>query len=135
MSLPVFVKVVAGMPTIDIGAMRHEVDILSLGPTSPATYDDAGPIQISTALTGGPYWAAIGGQASGAARNGLDVIHGGSIISQLPLIVAMWFDSRAEPNMQIRRSNGAIYVIQSIENVLEMDVVMVLTCLGIGANG
>jgi hypothetical protein len=135
MGLPTFVKISSsGMPVIDIGAMRHSVTVLQSGPASPPVYDASGVSQnIWSAFATGVY-AAIGGQAAGAGKGGADVIRDGEIVSQIPLSIAMWYMSGLQPRMRILSDNGSTYVIQSIENVLEQNAVLVLTCLGIGAN-
>ena len=133
MALPSFVKIVNGQPTIDLGAMRHQVSVLQEGPSSPAVYDAGGIVQGWNPIATGIF-AAIGSQAAGSVKGGMDVIKGDEITSQLYLAVAMWYMSGLLPNMRIKSDNGSTYVIQSVENVLEMNVVLVLTCLGIGVN-
>ena len=61
---------------------------------------------------------------------GTDTIRSGQNITQLPVIVSMYYDARVQSRMQIQTLNG-LYVIQSIRNVLELNAVMELTCLAI----
>jgi len=80
-------------------------------------------------------YAAMGGQAAGpgATRQGVDVIKGDEVVSQLPVSITIWFQQGIQPNMRVVDENGATYVIQSVEDVLMLGIVMVLTCVGIGA--
>jgi head-tail adaptor len=126
MAWPSFVKIVNGFPSIDIGKMRHAITIQKEGPTSPPTTDVAGP-----AMAWNPFTTA---DAAIDAVRGTDVIKGGQTTTQLFLTVAIWFQAGILPNMRVLNENGSIYVIQSVENVMEMNTVMVLNCLAIGAN-
>lgn len=65
---------------------------------------------------------------------GTEVIKGGQDTTQLFLTVGLYFVEGLLPNMRVMRHNGTTYLIQSIENVLEMDMVLLLNCIGIGAN-
>jgi SPP1 family predicted phage head-tail adaptor len=121
-----FVKVVNGWPSIDIGALRHAITILALGPSSPPTYDEAGP-----QLTWQPVASAM---AAINPISGKDVIKGGQTTTQLNLAIAMWYQDGILPNMRVQSDNGSIYVIQSIENVMEMNVVLTLNCVGLASN-
>ena len=51
-------------------------------------------------------------------------------MTQLPVIVSMYYDARVQPRMQLQTLNGR-YTIQAIRNVLELNAVMELTCLAI----
>jgi len=46
----------------------------------------------------------------------------------------MWYLPGIQPNMTVLSDNGSIYVIQSIENIRELNVVLILNCIGLGAN-
>lgn len=123
---PPFVQIVDGFPVLNIGALRHTVDIQQYGPASPPTYGAAG-------LTLG--WNTFTTERAAIETvRGTDVIKGGQTATQLFLTVGMYFVDGLLPNMRVVRHNGTTYVIQSVENILEMDMVLVLNCLGIGAN-
>ena len=64
---------------------------------------------------------------------GTDVIRSGQNITQLPVMVSMYYDARVQPNMQLQTLNGR-YAIQAIRNVLELNAVMELTCLAIAGS-
>jgi hypothetical protein len=134
MALPNFVKIVNSVPVVEVGAMRHVVTILQLGASSPVTYDASGVAASTWNTFMAGYVCAIGGQAAGAVRGGTDVSRVDQTASQLTLVVVGWYVPGVVPNMRITSENGSTYIIQSIENVLEMNAVMVMTCLGIGAN-
>jgi SPP1 family predicted phage head-tail adaptor len=121
-----FVRIQNGWPSIDIGALRHLITILKFASTSPPTYDVAGPILE---------WIPV--VTCNAAINpisGKDVIRGGQTTTQLNLAIAIWYQDGILPNMRVQSDNGSIYVIQSIENVLEMNVVLTLNCVGLALN-
>lgn len=134
MSLPNFVKIVDGMPTINIGAMRHQVTVLAQLPSNPPVTDASGIIQPWQPIAP-PMWAAIGSEAAGSIRQGGDVIKGDQTTAQSYFFVAMWWVDSISSSMRLTTENGLTLVIQSIENLLEMNAVLVLTCLGIGDNG
>ena len=117
------VKVVNGWPSIDIGRMRHEVRIQS---------EIASGTDASGATTEWKDFTTA--RIAIEAVRGSDVIKSGQTTTQLFLTVAMWFQEGILPNMRIVHDNGSTYLIQSIENVLEMSVVLVLNCIGIGVN-
>lgn len=124
---PPFVQIVDGLPVINIGAMRHLVTIQSQGPSSPPNYNASGQI------VGWNEFAVE--RAAIEAMRGTDVIKSGQTTTQLFLTVGMWFIPGVLPSMRVIRHNGtATYLIQSVDNILEMDRVLVLNCIGIGAN-
>lgn len=64
-----------------------------------------------------------------------DVIKGGSDVSQVRIDVTIRYRPGILPNMRLLTPNGSQLVIEGIENVLDMNMWLILTCLGIGANG
>jgi hypothetical protein len=106
--------------------MRHYITILSPGPTDPPTFDAAGPVSKYNPFCYG--WAAM------EIVRGIDVIRGGQDTTQLNLTVAMWFQPGILPKMQVQAPSGSRYIIQSVENVNEMGVVLVLNCLALNEN-
>ncbi|SRR5229473_812539 len=120
-----FVTITDGWPSIEIGRMIHRVTINQYGPTSPPSFDAAGPIQKWTEFA--QVWAAI------SPISGKDVIKGGQTTSQLFLSLAMWFMPGLQERMQIyNQTTGTTYSIESIENVLERNVVLEVNCLALG---
>jgi hypothetical protein len=134
MALPSFVKIVNGMPVLDIGACRHQLNFYQQVVASPATYDAAGVTSGWTPFAAGQgVMAALGGQVAGN-RKGVDVIKGDQTASETYVTAAMWFVPGITPSMRFKDENGTTYIVQSMEDVLVMQVVLVLTCLVIGAN-
>ncbi len=134
MALPWFVKIRDGQPTLDLGAMRHSITVQSFGPTSPPSYDEAGPVRTWAAFADG--MAAIGGLSSGAGRQGMDVQKGGQVVTQLPIQVGVWAVafSGITPSMRVVSDNGSTYVIESIEDILDMGVVLIINCIALSNN-
>lgn len=110
-------------PTLDAGKLRHPITIWQMssvsGDASGTTVD---PSVLTTAV------------ASIEPVRGTDVIRSGQTTTQLFVTVKMWFQPGILPDMQVQTEGGSRYLIQSIENVLEMSVVLVLNCIGLGAN-
>lgn len=61
---------------------------------------------------------------------GTDVTRSGQTITEVPIIVSMYYDARVQSKMQLQTVTG-MYVIQAVQNVLELNAVMELTCLAI----
>lgn len=114
-----------GMPSINIGALRHSITIQSQAPKSPPNFDIAGQITE---------WADFAtANAAIQAIRGDDVIKGGLATTQLYITVALWYIPGVQPNMRVQHRDS-IYLIQSVDNILEMDMVLVLNCVALGLN-
>lgn len=120
------VTIANGFPVVNIGALRHKIVVQALGPASPPGFDAAGPKLVWSAFASA--FAAID------IVRGIDVIRGGQTTTQLFLDIVLWYQPGILPNMRVVNENGSTYVIQSVENVLEMNIVLVLNCIGIGLN-
>lgn len=72
-------------------------------------------------------WAAID------PVRGTEVLRAGQDTTQLYLTVVIRWQSGILPNMRVRSNNGT-YIIQSIENPGERNVVLVLNCLALGSS-
>jgi len=121
-----FITVKNGWPSINIGALRHQITIQQLLPSSPPVYNEQGET-----LSWQPFTTA---QAAIEPISGKDVIRGGQTTTQLFLTIAIWYQPGIAANMRVISDNGSVYIIQSIENVLEMNQVLTLNCLGINQN-
>lgn len=64
---------------------------------------------------------------------GSDVLRSGQATTQLFLAVTIRWQSGILPNQRVQAKNGT-YVIQAIENPGERNILLVLNCLGLGAN-
>ena len=108
-------------PTLDSGEMRHQITILAQAPSSDVSGSTVAMVPLVTC------YAKI------EPVRGIDVIRSGQETTQLFLIISIWWQSGILANMQVQALNG-LYLIQSVENVLELDVVLKLNCLAIGRN-
>jgi SPP1 family predicted phage head-tail adaptor len=105
-------------PTLNSGDLRHRVTVLAETVTTTAAGTDTVLSPVICA------WAKI------EPMKGTDVIRSGQNVTELPVVVSMYYDARVQPQMQLQALNGR-YAIQAIRNVLELNVVMELTCLAI----
>ncbi len=64
---------------------------------------------------------------------GSDVLKAGQDTTQLFLTVKIRWQAGILPNMRVQSCNGT-YIIQSIENPGERNVVLVLNCIALGLN-
>jgi head-tail adaptor len=114
-----------GYVDINPADLRHQITFLE-----QSTAVDASGVGIVYAPGIPPdvAWAKM--QAIKAA----DVIKGGSDVSQVRMTVTIRYRPRRVPSMRFQTANGSVYVIEAIENVLEMNALLVMTCLGIGAS-
>jgi head-tail adaptor len=108
-------------PTLDSGDLRHQITILAPVPATDISGSTVAMVPLVTC------YAKI------EPVRGLDVIKAGQETTQLYLTVSIWWQAGILPNMQVRALNG-LYLIQSIENPLELNVVLKLSCLAIGKN-
>ena len=108
-------------PTLDSGEMRHQITILGQASSTDVSGSTVAMVPLVTC------YAKI------EPVRGIDVIRSGQETTQLFLIISIWWQSGILANMQVQALNG-LYLIQSLENVLELDVVLKLNCLAIGKN-
>ena len=105
-------------PTLNSGDLRHRVTVL----VETATTNAAGTDTVLSPVISS--WAKI------EPTKGTDVIRSGQDITQVPVMVSMYYDARVQPKMQLQALNGR-YAIQAVRNVLELNAVMELTCLAV----
>lgn len=118
-----FVEIRNNWPVIDVGRMVHSITIQQQARNG----FDAGGQSIA--------WTAFAtAQAAIETVRGADVIRSGQTTAQLFLTIGIWYQPGITPNMRVVSNNGATYLIQSIENVLERDAVLLLNCIGLGVN-
>ena len=108
-------------PSLDPGDMRHQITILA--PTRGS--DGSG-----STVTMAPFTSAY---AKIVVVRGTDVIRAGQVTTQLFLTISIWYQAGILADMQVQALNG-LYVIQSVENVSELGVVLVLNCLALSQN-
>ena len=120
-----FLEIKNGRPALSLGAMRHQITLLEQSVVAGASGSK------ETWLPGSPPKVA---RAAIANMPGSDQIRAGQTATQQRLMVGIWFQPGFVGAARIQHSNGSKYIIESVENILEMDVVLVLNCLGLGAN-
>jgi head-tail adaptor len=108
-------------PTIDPGSMRHQITILEQTPSS----DESGSTVIWTQKF------VVRGSID--IVRGLEAIRSGRDTTQIYATIKIWWQTGILPNQRIQAGDDT-YLIQSIENVLKMNVVLVLNCIGIAQN-
>jgi head-tail adaptor len=109
-------------PTLNAGELRHQITIL--GPV-------AGQDESGATVTMQPFVTAY---AKIEIVRGADVIRNGQVTTQTMLVISLWWQVGIASNMQVQALNG-LYVIEEIENVLEMNIVLKMNCVAIGSNG
>lgn len=115
-------------PTLDAGTLRHPIKIWGTEVAGDVSGTTLEPFLITAGPPAPPTMASI------EPVKGTDVLRSGQETTQLFLTIKMWFQPGILPNMQVETESGSHYLIQSIENLSEMNVVLVLNCLGLGAN-
>ena len=108
-------------PTLDSGEMRHQITILGQVPSTDISGSTVAMVPLLIC------YAKI------EPVRGIEVIKAGQDTTQLFLLISIWWQAGILPNMQVQALNG-LYLIQSVENLLELDVVLKLNCLAIGKN-
>lgn len=118
-------KIVDGEPWIDPGELRHRITFLE----QVASQDLSGTVFA--------YEPAKKPECAYAAMEmlpGTDVIKSGQDISQVHMTVTIRYRSGVATNRHFRTPNGSEFIIQAVENVLQRNLYLRLTCLGLGAN-
>lgn len=114
-----------GLPWIDPALLRHRITFLD----QKIVTDASGTGVVYQA--GNPperCWAEL------MPVRGIDLIKAGQDVSQVTVMATIRYRASATAQRRIRMKNGSVYVIQAIENVLEMGTYQVMTCLGLGSN-
>jgi head-tail adaptor len=110
-------------PALDPGELIHQITILR----QQASSDISGATVI--------YVPFVQAYSKIEPLKGTDAFRSGQLTTQLPLIISLNWQAGILPNMRVLRNvTGAHYEIQAVENLLELNVTLVLTCLGLGAN-
>jgi SPP1 family predicted phage head-tail adaptor len=109
----------------DPGSFRHLVTFLKQMPVSDASGTSVQWFPSSPPETA---WAKI------ETLRATDVIKSGQTVSQVYLTVTMWYRAGVESKDRIFGPNGKQYVVQAVENVLERNVYLVLTCVALAGN-
>ena len=112
-------------PAVDPGSFRHQIQLLG-----QVVSNGTAGAQVSYQTLNPPVtsWAKI------EYVRGSELISGGQDVSQDFLKLTLWYRPEYAANMRIQTPSGKQYIIQSYENVKEMNVYLILYCLGIGSN-
>lgn len=103
------------------GDLRHSVTLLQ----QQATTDEAGSVVN---------WVSFASvRAAIEPVSGMELIQAGVDATQTYLTLKIRYIPGVTAAMRVQATNGT-YVIASVENVLERNRVLKLTCLGVGAN-
>ena len=102
--------------------MRHQIVILQQQRSSDAS---------GSAVTMVPFVSAYAKIV--VVRVHSDVIKAGQVTTQLFLTISIWYQAGIFAHMQVQAMNG-LYVIQSVENISELDVAVVLNCVALSQN-
>ena|ERR1051326_1424797 len=112
-------------PTINPGEFRHEITLL----VETLVKNKAGI--VATWAPGQPpltAWAKI------RYIRGANVIKTGQEVTQTYVEITLWYRPEFATTGRLQGPNGSLFLIQSFENVREMNMFLVLTCLGLGSN-
>ena len=135
-----FVKIVDGYPVLDIGKLRHPCTILAQTQPSPPEFGPSGAETIWAPFLDPILGVFLTGETAVMMGiepvSGQDVIRGGQTTTELHLTLACWYASCPSvlPEMRVQTENDSVYVIESVENILHMNAVWQLNCLGLGPN-
>lgn len=108
-------------PRFDPGKAVHQITLL----TQVQTQDVAG-----TEVNWVPVLSAY---AEIEPVRGIDVLKSGQDTTQLFLTVKILWQRGVEPNMRVQAKNGT-YIVQSVENPGERNVILILNCVALGLN-
>jgi SPP1 family predicted phage head-tail adaptor len=119
------VKIVNGEPVMDPGRLRHLITFLN-----PVTSIANAGAEVDWVASSPPETA----RAEIAPFRGIDVIKAGQDISQVMIMITLRYRSDVLANRRIQAPNGSQYVIRAVQNVLERNRWMELTCMALGSN-
>jgi SPP1 family predicted phage head-tail adaptor len=106
---------------LDPGEAIHRVRILQQ--TTVSDISGTAPAWVPFVDT----WAKI------APVRGTEVLKAGQDTAQLFLTVTIFWQTGIVANMQVQSLNG-LYIIQTVENPGERNVILVLNCIALGLN-
>jgi head-tail adaptor len=116
----------SAIPGIDPGQFRHLVTLLE----ESTSGSDASGAPVSWAVGDPPLTAYMKIESLKAD----EIIKAGLDVSQVDLKLTGWYRPQFTAQSRIQAPSGNVYIVQAVQNVLEMNIFMVLLCLGVGAN-
>jgi head-tail adaptor len=110
-------------PAINPGEFKHQVSLLV--PT------------IKTDISGGvatyaPAVPPVNTFVKIQYLRGDEIVKSGQDVSQVYLKLTGWYRPEFSTQIRVQLPSGIIVLVQYVENVLETNTYMVLTCIGIG---
>lgn len=120
------VDISSGEPVLDSGMLRHSITIEHDVVSSPPVINEGGVVETPEDFT-----TAMAGFET---YNTGDHVREGQTTSELQAVVVLWYQPGILGGMRVVMPNGSKYVIQEVDNVLQMDIALVLTCLGLSNN-
>ena len=125
MAWPSFIRIVNGRPVIKAGLMRHSITVLAPG-------------AVSSDASGASQDYSLFGSAQAVIQDvsAMDALQGGIISTETHVSMGIWAYAipGIQSNMTVLRPDGQEYLIQSIQDVMEAGVILILNCLGLGSN-
>jgi SPP1 family predicted phage head-tail adaptor len=109
-------------PQIDPGKLVHKITLLA----------EEEVVDISGTVTKYVPWLVTWAEI--LPVRGTDVIKGGQATTTLYLTVTIRWQDGVLPDMQIQTDNGNNYIIQSVENPGERNILLVLNCVALAHN-
>ena len=106
-------------PKLDPGGLDSKIDIYRQTVTSGTSGSE-----IGRALFLANVWASVD------PVSGTDVIRGGQNVTELMLVLKIYYQPGILPNMTVN-SDGDWYVIKSVENPGKRNIMLILNCVAI----
>lgn len=117
-----FGSATGSFPSLSPGDLRHWVTFMD-----QVISDGVAGKKITWVPSSRGAWAKI------ETIRGVESIRSGQDLSILFLTVSMWFQDGISSRGHILSPSGMEYVINTIENVLQMNQVLILNCQSIGS--
>jgi hypothetical protein len=118
-------------PSLNPGDLRHWIWFLEQSTSQPTGADDCN--NCDTGISWAKGNPPLGAWAKIEAVRGTDLIRAGLDSTILYLTVTIWYQPGVSAQMHILSPTNCEYVINSVENVLLMNHILVLNCQAIGA--
>ncbi len=110
-------------PKIDPGRMIHQITILQQSAITGASGPSVAYVPLLTGV-----WAQVD------VFEGTELIRSGQQLSMQPATIRIFWQPGIAAEMQVQLDNGALYIIKSIDNPEERNVVLFLNCVAFGGN-
>jgi SPP1 family predicted phage head-tail adaptor len=112
-------------PAIDPGSFTQLLTFLVQASTLDASGEAVSYVAGNPPLTA---WGSV------KHVKGTDKIAAGQEVAQDLVTIKTWWQPQILTTMRVQSPTGSIYIIQAVENVDELNIYAVLTCLGVGVN-